>query len=203
MTQHEHSDLVRVVPAYELDTLGAPFKVVLRDSVSVGLDPQTGRERVSIPDFVGLVGAVVRSRVVHPRKLSGAEIKFLRSALGVKAKPVAGFLDMSAEHLSRCEAGTKIMSSTSERLFRLGAFLATFFEEPEDLFTSHSFEELEIKPSADQEQVAQRFLKHFLSLKIQTVFAADDVLRFEFFRRCAPDCKPCSDDGVWSDKKAA
>src|SRR6266446_724740 len=105
MRQHERYVNPRTVAKYELDTLGAPFKVTLLDSVTLGVNPTTGKEMVNVPDLVGLLNAVVRRRVTHPRKLNGDELKFIRNALGVKAILLARFLEMSPEHLSRCEAG--------------------------------------------------------------------------------------------------
>ncbi len=104
MTRHERfADKVRVEPRYEVDTLGAPFKVCVLDCVTKKVDPTTGKTLTNIPNLVGLIKAVVRSRVTHPRKLNGQEIKFIRNALGIKAVVIADFFEMSAEHLSRCE----------------------------------------------------------------------------------------------------
>src|SRR5262245_46268069 len=135
MKQHERAVNDRVVPQYEIDTLGAPFKVTLLDCVTLSVDASTGEEKINVPDVVGLIGAVVRIRVSHPRKLNGEELRFVRNALGVKANLLADFLDMTPEHLSRCESGAKVMSTISEKVFRLFAFLATFFREPEELLT--------------------------------------------------------------------
>src|SRR4051812_18881030 len=94
MMQHDRSGNARVVQQYEVDTLGAPFKVTLWDCVSLSIDAKTGGEKVHIPDLVGLIKSVVRARVSHPRKLNGAELKFVRNALGVRANLLAEFLDM-------------------------------------------------------------------------------------------------------------
>ncbi len=102
MTRHERFDGAYIEPRYEVDTLGAPFKVVVLDCVSKKTDQETGKVLTTIPDLVGLIKAVVRSRVTHPRKLNGQELKFIRNALGIKANVVAAFFDMSPEHLSRC-----------------------------------------------------------------------------------------------------
>lgn len=204
MTQHERADRVRVVQKYDVDTLGAPFKVTLLDSVSVSIDPKTGDERVEIPDLVGLINAVVRSRVLCPRKLSGKEIKFVRNALGVRAKPLAQFLDMTPEHLSRCEAGTKVMSGASEKVFRLFAYLGTFYKEPKHLFVRKNeditgFYNLDEKKKKNVED----FVKIFLTLKIQPVFDQAEELHFEFTRRAdmhLPDVpEGDNDDGEWFD----
>ena len=177
----EHED------GYLLDTLGAPFKVILRDGVTKSTDQTTGEEIITVPDIVGLIGAVVRSRVSHTRKLSGAEIKFIRHALGVQAKVIAEFLGVSPEHLSRCENGTKAMSLANEKLFRCAVNLATRFEEPGDVLTYPSDEQHaaiadDLKDEANKELVG--FLKSFFSMKINPVYVADDEpLTFEFTRK--------------------
>lgn len=207
MTQHElAAPSVRVVAEYNMDTLGAPFQITLINSVQVELDPATGEEEVSVPDVVGLINAVVRSRVEHPRKLNGKEIAFVRKALNVQAKLLADFLGMSAEHLSRCEAGTKTMSAASEKLLRLFAFLGTFTEDPAEMFhTACNPSKLRQaidrspSPSPKTEKLLDGFLRVFLEMKIQAMFEPDDHLHFNFARRCREaDCGP-DDDGEWDD----
>src|SRR5689334_6577887 len=100
MTQHEQVTDVRVVHEYNMDTLGAPFRITLIDAVKVWFD-LNGEENIDVPDPVGLINAVVRSRVEHARKLNGKEIAFIRKSLGVRSKVLADFLGISPEHLSR------------------------------------------------------------------------------------------------------
>ncbi len=192
--QHEQGMNVHVVKheeGYLLDTLGAPFGVILRNGVTKNTDSKTGEEIVTIPDVVGLIGAVVRARATHPRKFSGAEIKFVRDALSVQAKNVAEFLDISPEHLSRCENGGKVLSAATEKQFRLAAFLATLMEDPEKLFfrpTKEQFEEAkrnlaERDLGEDVKEGALDFVKTFLSLKIEPARSADEKpLEFVFSR---------------------
>lgn len=186
MTQHERfKGNGRVVPQYEIDTLGAPFKVTLLDCVTLDVDPSTGEEKINVPDVIGLINAVVRTRVTHSRKLNGAEIRFVRNALGVKANLIAEFLEMTPEHLSRCEAGRKVMSTMSEKFFRLLAFLATFVAEPEELFTlalsdGAAIEKVGKVRRADE--MAKKFVEQFLSMKIESAFDPDQELHFVFSR---------------------
>ncbi|WP_238310206.1 hypothetical protein [Methylobacterium organophilum] len=203
MTQHEQTPGVRVVPQYNVDTLGAPFKVTLANSATVKIDRETGEEIVTIPDVVGLISAVVRCRALHPRKLGGEEIKFIRKSLGVKAKSIADFLDMTPEHLSRCEAGARVMSALSEKHLRLFAFFATFIDDPEEVLSKFDdISDLEMK-EAKPEPVMERFVRLFFSMKIQTVFDPTDELHFNLTRR-AKDHKiylpssAISDDCEWS-----
>ena len=58
MAQHER----RVVKRYEIDTLGAPFKVILLGCVTLVLDRKSGEEKINVPDVAGLIAAVVRGR---------------------------------------------------------------------------------------------------------------------------------------------
>lgn len=188
MTQHErYLGDDRVVREYEVDTLGAPFKVILKNCVTLSVDRASGKEKVTIPDVTGLINSVVRARVTHPRKLNGQEIRFVRNALGVKASLLADFLEMSPSHLSRCEAGKKVMSTLSERFFRLFAFLGTYFKEPEELFVQvrgrPAIEQTTKKPN----EMAKEFVEQFLSMKIQSVYDATEELEFEFFREPAED----------------
>jgi len=181
VTLQKHKAQPRVLPNYEIDTLGAPFKVTLLDSVTLRIDPVTGEEKITVPDLTGLINAVVRARVVHPQKLNGDEIKFIRNALGVKANKLAEFLTMTPEHLSRCEAGVKVMSALSERVFRLFAFFATFFADPEEFLAKLDGSEIERK-AASKPNALQRFVTHFFTMKIVSVYDADIELHFEFTR---------------------
>jgi DNA-binding transcriptional regulator YiaG len=207
MTQHDVSADVNVVPAYEVDTIGAPFRVTLKDSVVIRKDPDRGKEIVCIPDPIGMVHTVARSRAVHPRKLSGPDIVFLRKALGLRGKQLASYLDISPEHYSRCEAGTKVFSSATERLFRLFVFVASFYEAPEQLLAKMEAPDIAIEPvrkpnvNEANESLGNQFLKYFMTMKIQSVFSTNE-LHFELTRKCVhhTHVRPCSDkieDGKW------
>jgi len=115
-----------IVPAYEADGLGAPFRVVLEHAVKVETCTKCGNVLGTyIPDLKGLFHAVVFSRVLEPRKLTGPEVRFMRKAMGWKAKDIAKHLGISAEYLSHCENGRKAMALTTEKLFRIYALLRT------------------------------------------------------------------------------
>lgn len=121
VVQHGGEVKTRVVDQFEARDLGSPFKVILHRSVKVTFDKSGEIASYTIPDLEGLIRAVVISRILHSRKLSGADIKFVRKGIGVKAKDLAQRIEMSPEHLSRCEAGTLVMSPTSEKLLRIFA----------------------------------------------------------------------------------
>lgn len=202
MTQHEQNALVHVVDKYDMDTLGAPFKVTLKNSVSIKMDPVTKKELVTIPDMVGLINAVVRARVGHERKLNGLEIRFIRKALGIQSKSLAELLAMSPEHLSRCENEMKVMSPASEKIFRAFSFLLTFSSKPKDIIGEcmekrKASEEIKEKMrNAPPEMVdfLEDFVRIFFEMKIRTVFDVNKPLSFTFTRRRVKG-KTCDSDG--------
>lgn len=115
MSNVSQSDIV-ALPEYTLDDLGTSFKVVLVNSVERRLSSR-GPE-VFIPDFQGLMKQVAVSRAMHPLKLKSGDIKFLRKNLGMKSKELAAKLDISPEHMSRCESGDKVLAPNSEKVLR-------------------------------------------------------------------------------------
>jgi transcriptional regulator with XRE-family HTH domain len=101
---------------YVLDGLGTSFEVILHNAVERRV-AEKGPE-VFIPDYQGLIKQIAISRSFHPAKLRGGDIRFLRKTLGMKAKELAAKLDISPEHLSRCEQGSKVLSPNSEKVLR-------------------------------------------------------------------------------------
>jgi len=110
----------RLIPEYQAGLLGAPFDVVLIDAVKEDYCASCGRcLKTSIPDLEGLLHTVAATLSILSRKLSGAEIKFLRHAMGWKAKDIAEKLDMTPENFSRVENDSKPLGPQSEKLFRI------------------------------------------------------------------------------------
>lgn len=176
---HEHAP--RIAEFYDHDTLGAPFKVILKNSVEISIDPKTGEEFVRIPDPMGLIREVVRCRVRDPRKLSGDELRFLRHALDVRANKLAAFLDCSAEHYSRCESGGKALSATAEKQLRLFAYVATLCSEPHQLLEPAAQAKLRDQKS---EQEALHFISNvFMTMTISPLRNADEIIEYIFTRR--------------------
>jgi len=123
MTQ-KNEDQLEVVPEYVADDIGVPFKVVLVNSVKRLIDAETGEvKKVIIPNFRGLIECIAIARILDPRKLSGDEIKFIRKAFKFPAKKIAEMIDVSPEHLSRCEAGERTLSAGAEKCLRASIFL--------------------------------------------------------------------------------
>lgn len=197
--QHEVTPSGHVVETYNLDTLGCPFEVILKDSVRVVCDEISGKERVQIPDLMGLMGAVVRARALHSRKLNCAELKFIRKSLGVKSKSLAAHLEITAEHYSRCETGQKPMSSTDEKIFRLFSYLATFYSNPQELLEKMGEEvEPERNSNSPTESDFPTPVRRIIGMKIQSVYDSNDRLCFEF-KLCRKENS--SDDDLWLQKE--
>src|SRR4051794_6434984 len=117
MMQHDPTD----GPVADHDygrVIGAPFVVYLKNGVTTERNPITGKTVISITDPAGLMAAIVRSRVLHPQKLTGPDLKFIRAALGLKAKTLAERLELTPEFYSRCEVGHKVMSGPTEKVYR-------------------------------------------------------------------------------------
>lgn len=148
----------RLVHEYNADLLGAPFKVVLIDSVKEEYCSSTGDKiNTLIPDLQGLLRTIAAQRAIMPRRLNGSEIKFLRNAISFKAKQMAAKLEMSVEHYSRVENDAKPLGSNAEKLLR--AFIITQLFQDKD--------------------VASRVLARvteLLDLKIEGAWSPDDEL---------------------------
>ena len=117
----------RLVHEYNADLLGAPFKIVLVDSVTEEYCSATGEKlKTVIPDMSGLLRKAAFYRAIMPRKLVGEEIKFLRNAISYKAKQMADALEMTPEHYSRVENGSKRLMPDTEKLLRVIAITKMF-----------------------------------------------------------------------------
>jgi DNA-binding transcriptional regulator YiaG len=189
----EQSVTEHIVPSYEADLLGAPFSVVLDSSVREVLCASCNNKlKTVIPDLEGLLHAVAITRALTPRKLSGEEIKFLRGAMGWKAKEVAKHLELGAEHLSRCENGTKTLSPLAEKWLRLFVVVKVF-EKPFKKRVNLEF----IKENVDIDRI--------FDMKIEATWNPDEHLRFRFTHRKQDDRDLFQDtpDGKWEPAKAA
>jgi transcriptional regulator with XRE-family HTH domain len=171
----------KVVPAYEATQLGAPFKVVLEHAVKTDVCKKCKTVLATyIPDMEGLFHAVVFSRALDPRKLLGAEVRFMRKAMSWKAKDLAKHLGVSAGYLSRCEAGTKVMAPATEKLFRLYAVLRT----PDKT----ALNELDMS-------------KLFDLIQVDPIWDASKPLVFHFVRRPFPAEQVDTDGDKWRKEK--
>jgi DNA-binding transcriptional regulator YiaG len=146
----------RVVHEYEAELLGAPFEILLVDAVKETWCAACNKKlKTSIPDLEGLLHVAAQSRAITPRKLTGAEVKFLRKAVGMKSKDFAKKIEMSPENLSRVENGAKPLGPGSEKLLRFFVVMKMFDEDILSKIDTKKINEifnLEIESSWDPDQ---------------------------------------------------
>lgn len=121
-----NGETIVILPEYIAEHLNAPFKVVLLDSVRQITNQDGDIVKTVIPNPKGLLHQVAITRLLYPRKLGAADIKFVRKALGIKAIELSEMLSITPEHLSRCEAGERLLSPGLEKCLRLSVLLDTF-----------------------------------------------------------------------------
>jgi hypothetical protein len=98
----------------------------------------------------------------------------------------------------------------SEKVFRLFAFLGTFFSDAEEiLITSLNKEEIDRRAKRPDE-MREKFAQQFLTMKIQSVFDVNESeLHFEFTRRKVKASKPTKrakmlqeEDAEWNEPES-
>lgn len=180
-----------IAETFEAKCLGAPFKVTLHDSVSVRKNPVT-QEVVSytIPDLGQLSIAVLLSRLSHPRKLCGKDVKFVRKVLGIKQKKLAEEIEVSVEHLSRFENGGPPLSAQGDKYLRLFAI--------RDAFNLHDM------PEGKKKELLEESLDGvFYGMKLEVAHDPSEELHFDFSHVSAENNADYPDDLGWSRDKTA
>jgi len=107
----------RTVLPEHLEDLGG-VKVRIKDTVMHEVCDACGDETTEIPDLAGLVKAVALARLLMPVRLSGKEIRFLRSALQMTGRAFAETLEVKPETVSRWENGENGAGAYVEKLLR-------------------------------------------------------------------------------------
>ncbi len=185
--------------------LGTPFKVFLSGGVSEHIDTKTGEIDIEITDAPGLIAAIVQARALHPRKLSGDDLKFIRSALCLRSNEVAVAIDASPEHYSRCETGAKTLSADKEKFYRMYVCLAAIFKDKslqEKLSKEYVIEKSMNSPSKEKTHEAMKaFRKIFLDLKLDYIHPIEDEIEFHFYRHEIDMPTTCGDDGKWTSEE--
>jgi hypothetical protein len=169
------------------ELLGTPFKVFLANGIEHKLDEATGKVMTEITDLPGLIACILQARVLHPRKLSGDDLKFIRVALRLRSVEVAEALDISPEHYSRCEAGTKTLSTATEKFWRMRVFLQAGSKNKaiQEQVAKMKEQNIEFDPEEIQEAF-EAFQSLFFDLKINPVFPAGEELALGFSRQEVP-----------------
>jgi DNA-binding transcriptional regulator YiaG len=169
--------------------LGAPFKVLLFNSVKQLLSASGEVVETNIPNMAGLLKAVAASRALCDRKFSPADVKFVRKALGKKGGELADLIGISPEHLSRCENGDRVLSVSAEKLLRVIAVEARYDTKKFESSLGHLLSgKLKEEDKAGRltdivEQYRLAVSDHtaaILKLKISAVHDADQELEFGF-----------------------
>lgn len=81
--------------------------------------PACHNELPEIPNVVGLHQTIGGQLVRKPSPLTGAEFRFLRKQIGLKAKELARHLGTTDVNLSRWEAGDIPVNPAADRLLRV------------------------------------------------------------------------------------
>jgi DNA-binding transcriptional regulator YiaG len=173
------------------EILGTPFKVYLANGF-VERPNAAGKVSVEINDLKGLILMVVRSRALHPRKLSGDDLKFFRTSLCMRSNEIANALDVTPEHYSRCETGIKTLSSSAEKFYRMYAFLEASCKDK----SLRDAPPIAATPEQAKEAM-DAFRKVFFDMKIQHVYPVGEDLEFHFIRRTRECCAADGEDGKW------
>lgn len=77
-----------------------------------------GEEFVEIPALDAVIATAAILRIRHPAALTGAEVRFLRKAMGLKAKDFAKMVEHSPETVSRWERGHAAVPGPTDKLIR-------------------------------------------------------------------------------------
>lgn len=172
------SPTTSVLPEYVADHLGAPFEIVLCKSVKQTEDKNGNVIKTTIPNPRGLLRQVAISRLIHPRKLSGKDIKFVRKALSIKAKELADMISVGPEHFSRCETDKAVLSPGIEKFLRLSVLVDTL-ELPDDIEQHVENEDALLKLSMFR-KAFERLKDSIRSMQIEAVYDLHEPLRLHF-----------------------
>ncbi|MEL6450243.1 MAG: helix-turn-helix transcriptional regulator [Pseudomonadota bacterium] len=181
----------QIAETFEATCLGAPFKVLLHGSVSVEKHPVT-QEIVgyTIPDLGQLAIAVLLSRLSHPRKLSGKDVKFIRKVLGIKQKKLAEEIEVSTEHLSRFENGGPPLSAQGDKYLRLFAIRDAF--------------NLQDMPAGRKKDRLEEALDNvFYGMRLEVAHDPSETMQFDFFHLPSSDEPECPKNLGWAEEKTA
>lgn len=98
---------------HHLDTIGAPFRIELINSVLVTASG------VTIPALDHLVVTVAMERLRETRRLGGPDMSFVRRCAKVGADRLADACGLSIQDVAVHEDGPRPMSTVTEKLVRL------------------------------------------------------------------------------------
>lgn len=180
-----NGDASEVVELYDATTiLGCPFKVILKDSVSLVKSGDGVVRETIIPDPDGLVKAVAQYRVMNPIKLGPADLKFIRSAMRMKSKDFAQLIKVTPEHLSRLESGQKPLTLQSDMFVRMVTFVITVGAT--------------MRKDVKATELIEIAMSQFVNLDIKTVRPADEEIVLHLVRIADEEQADVCDNGLWN-----
>ena len=97
--------------------------IILTESAEEELDAEGNRVGISIPEMEALVAAVAVTRALIPVQLSGAEVRFIRKAIGLSAKDFSGGLDIDPATYSRWENDKHQVGAWADKQVRMAVII--------------------------------------------------------------------------------
>lgn len=95
--------------------------VYLKGGVTEHICPKCGAKSTEIKNLVGLHRVIASTIAVAKRRLTGAELRFLREQLAFSAGELANLLEYSEDHVRKIEAGSMIPKGPYEMFLRVAA----------------------------------------------------------------------------------
>lgn len=142
--------MFRTIERYEATSMGVPFSLILINGAEEEIDDETGHAvGIHIPNLEGLIAAVTVARVLIPLQLSGAEVKFIRRALGKSSKDFAESLALDPASLSRWENGKQILGGWADKQVRMAAVILLGDKVPSLNIDQKSIVDLQMHPRSE------------------------------------------------------
>ena len=111
------AEMISTVERYHYDESGLPN--VWLENVEIRRCPNCGEEDVVIPRLDSLHRVLAEGLVRKPKRLTGAEVRFLRKTVGWSGKDLANLMHVDPATLSRWETGKENVGAQSDMLVRL------------------------------------------------------------------------------------
>lgn len=109
-----------IVDEYRIHDLGAPFSVILERSVGM-VQGENGPSPV-IPDLAGLVYETTAARARHPRRLSGADMTFMRRAVEMSREDFGRAMGATEADIEAYEDAERAIPAALDGLVRIHAY---------------------------------------------------------------------------------
>lgn len=133
---------------------GFGFPVLLVNAASEATCECCGVSEYTVPNMPGLMAAVALQRVMLPYKFTGADIRFVRKAIGdnVSSATLAKYLVVTPETFSRWENDKLVISPTTEKLLRIVVGIMLKDKAPAMEFDVEDITDLQINSAWDPKE---------------------------------------------------